>query len=92
MKEAGIEKHITYHSSRHTTATLAITAGADISAVKEMLGHGSVTSTGCMPTDERSKSRDELAQSMPCKEEEDEVKVSLNKKIQAVNLTDGVFG
>ena len=37
--------HITYHSSRHTTATLAITAGADISAVKEMLGHGSVTST-----------------------------------------------
>ncbi len=29
---------------------------------------------------------------MPCKEEEDEVKVSLNKKIQAVNLTDGVFG
>ena len=45
MKEAGIEKHITYHSSRHSTATLAITAGADISAVKEMLGHGSVTST-----------------------------------------------
>ena len=40
----------------------------------------------------RSKSRDELAQSMPCKEEEDEVKVSLDKKIQAVNLTDGVFG
>ena len=25
-------------------------------------------------------------------EEEDEVKVSLNKKIQAVRLTDGVFG
>ena len=45
-----------------------------------------------MPTDERSKIRDELAQSMPCKEEEDEVKVSLDKKIQAVNLTDGVFG
>ena len=29
---------------------------------------------------------------MPCKEEEDEVKVSLDKKIQTVNLTDGVFG
>lgn len=68
MKEAGIEKHITYHSSRHTTATLAITAGADISAVKEMLGHGSVTST------------------------EVYAKVSLDKKIQAVSLTDGVFG
>ena len=33
------------HSSRHTTATLAISAGADISSVKEVLGHSSVTST-----------------------------------------------
>ena len=66
--KAGIEKDFTYHSSRHTIATLAITAGADISAVKEMLGHGSVTST------------------------EVYAKVSLDKKIQAVSLTDGVFG
>ena len=29
----------------------------------------------CGATDERSMSRDELAQSMPCKEEEDEVKL-----------------
>ena len=36
---------ITFHSSRHTTATLAISAGADISSVKEVLGHSSVTST-----------------------------------------------
>ena len=42
---AGIKKDFTYHSSRHTSATLAIVAGADISAVKEMLGHSSVTST-----------------------------------------------
>lgn len=34
-----------FHSSRHTTATLAISAGADISSVKEVLGHSSVTST-----------------------------------------------
>ena len=30
--------------------------------------------------------------SRSCKEEEDEVKVSLDKKIQAVSLTDWVFG
>ena len=66
--KAGIEKDFTYHSSRHTTATLAITAGADISSVKEVLGHGSVVST------------------------EVYAKVNLEKKIQAVNLTDGVFG
>ena len=29
----------------------------------------------CGTTDERSMSRDELAQSMPCKEEEDEVRL-----------------
>ena len=33
------------HCSRHTTASLAISAGADISAVKDVLGHGSITST-----------------------------------------------
>ena len=45
MKAAGITKHITYHQRRHTTASLAISAGADISAVKDVLGHGSITST-----------------------------------------------
>ena len=30
----------------------------------------------CGTTDERSKSRDELAQSMPCKEEEDESQIT----------------
>lgn len=43
--KAGIEKDFTYHSSRHTTATLAISAGADISTVKELLGHSSIAST-----------------------------------------------
>lgn len=43
--KAYIGKDFTYHSSRHTTATLAITAGADISSVKAVLGHGSVVST-----------------------------------------------
>ena len=67
MEAAGITKHITYHMRRHTTASLAISAGADISAVKDVLGHGSITST------------------------EVYAKVALEKKIEAVNLFNGVF-
>ena len=66
-EKAGIEKDLTYHCSRHTTASLAISAGADISAVKDVLGHGSITST------------------------EVYAKVALEKKIEAVNLFNGVF-
>lgn len=65
--KAGIEKDFTYHSSRHTTATLAISAGADISTVKELLGHSSIAST------------------------EVYAKVSLDTKIEAVSLTNGLF-
>ena len=42
--KAGIQKDLTYHCSRHTTPSLAISAGADISAGKEVLGHGSIAS------------------------------------------------
>ena len=67
MEAAGITKHITYHLRRHTIASLAISAGAEISAVKDVLGHGSITST------------------------EVYAKVALEKKIEAVNLFNGVF-
>lgn len=45
MKEAGINKHITYHVARHTAATLAITAGAELYTVSKILGHSSIAST-----------------------------------------------
>ena len=47
MKTAaiGIEKDFTYHSSRHSAATLAITAGAELYSVSKILGHGSIAST-----------------------------------------------
>ena len=39
MQEAGIQKHITYHCSRHTAATLLLTLGADLYTVSKILGH-----------------------------------------------------
>lgn len=41
----GIEKHITFHVSRHTFATMAITYGADLYTVSKLLGHSNVQVT-----------------------------------------------
>lgn len=45
MKEAGIQKHITYHCSRHTAATMLLTLGADLYTVSKILGHSSIKMT-----------------------------------------------
>lgn len=45
VKSAGINKHITFHSSRHTYATLLLTYGANIYTVSALLGHASVNTT-----------------------------------------------
>lgn len=44
-KLAGINKHITYHSSRHTFATLLVLDGVDIYKISKYLGHKSVNMT-----------------------------------------------
>ena len=45
VKAAGINKNITFHSARHTYATLALTFGVDIYTVKELLGHSDIRHT-----------------------------------------------
>ena len=66
--KAGITgKDLTFHCSRHTAATLAISAGAELYSVSKILGHKNLVSSQVY------------------------AKVNLEKKIEAVNLTRGVF-
>lgn len=44
-KAAGIEKHITFHSARHTNATLLLEYGADLYTVSGILGHKNIQTT-----------------------------------------------
>lgn len=44
-KSAGIEKTVTFHTSRHTYATMLLTLGADIYTVSKLLGHTSIRHT-----------------------------------------------
>jgi site-specific recombinase XerD len=45
MAAAGVNKHITFHCSRHTFAINCLLAGVDLITVRDWLGHKSVTTT-----------------------------------------------
>ena len=44
-KVAGITKHISFHTSRHTHATMMLTLGADLYTVSKLLGHKNIATT-----------------------------------------------
>jgi site-specific recombinase XerD len=43
--KAGIEKHISFHSSRHTFATRALKKGMRIEYVSKLMGHTNLKTT-----------------------------------------------
>jgi integrase len=44
-KACGIDKHLVFHSSRHSFATLALGKGMPIESVSKILGHTKITTT-----------------------------------------------
>ena len=44
-KAAKIEKRISFHTSRHTFATLTLKASKDLYVVSKLLGHASINTT-----------------------------------------------
>ena len=45
LRKAGIKKRITFHSFRHTFASLQVELGTDLYTVMQLLAHKSVTTT-----------------------------------------------
>lgn len=45
VEATDIEKHVTFHTSRHTFASLSYAAGTDLATVSRLLGHTSISTT-----------------------------------------------
>jgi integrase len=69
---ANIDKHIHFHVSRHTFATLALSRGVDIYTVSKLMGHSSVAVTEIY-ANLINKKKDEVADIINIDMNEDEI-------------------
>jgi site-specific recombinase XerD len=44
-RQAGVHKHFSFHSARHTNATLLLAQGVSVTTVQKLLGHKNVRTT-----------------------------------------------
>lgn len=64
-RAAGIEKSISPHTLRHSFATHLLEGGAHLQAIREMLGHVSISTTEIYTHIDRSKLRTEILEHHP---------------------------
>ena len=62
---AGVFKHITFHSARHTNAVLLLENGADIYTVSKRLGHSEIRTTAIYANKIVDKKNKEAAELIP---------------------------
>lgn len=60
--KAGITKRLTFHTARHTFATLALSEGVSMESVSKMLGHASIRTTAIYARITNSKVAREMAE------------------------------
>lgn len=44
-QDAHIDKHVTFHTARHSFATMALIAGVDLYTISKLLGHRNIKNT-----------------------------------------------
>ena len=64
VHNAHITKHVTFHTARHSYATMALMAGADLYTISKLLGHRNIKTTAIYATvvdAERDKATDNIS-------------------------------
>ena len=64
VQRAHINKHVTFHTARHSYATMALMAGADLYTISKLLGHRNVKTTtlyAAVIDSERDKATDSIS-------------------------------